>query len=118
MPQIISYSLVWGDNVVPEDARASFKHPLAVFYSPWAWAEDGPVLESSTPLRETWKNLYNDLQGLLAYGAEGDVLVVDPHSENLVVKMKLCRPGPIIVTTALTVEMAKSAATKEIYFPS
>ncbi len=118
MTQIVNYALVWGDKVVPEDVKASFDHPLAVFHSPWVWSEDGPVLELSTPLGVTWYNLHNDLYGLLEFGALGYVLLVDPHSDNFIVKMELIRPGPIIVTTTLTVEMAKAAATKEIYFPT
>ena len=115
MLQIVKYSFIWGSKVVPQDVKESFNTPLHHFWSGWKWAEDGPELELSLPLGVTWDNLYHDLHGLLNFGAEGEILLVDPGSENLIVKMVL--GGAIIVTSTLTVEGARVAATKEIYFP-
>jgi len=117
MVQIVKYSFIWGSKVVPQDVKEVFDGPLVHFWSPWEWAEDGPEIVSdlSLPLGVTWENLYNDLYTLLNFGAEGEILLVDTGSENIIVKMIL--GGTIIVTSALTVEGARAAATKEIYFP-
>lgn len=112
MPQIVKYSFIWGSKVVPQDVKEVLNRPLVSFGSPWKWAEDGPELELSTPLGVTWDTLYNDLHTLLNFGAEGEILLVDPGSDNIIVKMIL--GGTIISTYSLTVT---GAATKAIYFP-
>lgn len=90
MPQIVKYDLIWGPKVVPQDVKESFIGPIKRnFWSPWGWFEDGPVLEVTTPLGVTWKNLKSDLYGLLECGAVGEVLVVDLDSSNLVVNLEL-----------------------------
>ena len=118
MPQIIKYGFIWGSKIVPQDVKGFFGRglPLHHFWSPWKWTEDGPELELSTPLGVTWANLHHDLYTLLNWGVEGEILLVDPGADNLVVKMVL--GGAIIVTSTLTVEGARTAATKEIYFPT
>jgi len=117
--QILKYNLTWGPKVVPEDVRDIFEAPAhpwkAHFWSPWVWTEDGPVLELSTPLAVTWENLESDLYGLLEFGAVGEVLIVDLDSHYLIVKLVL---GETIIATALTVEGARAATTKEIHFPT
>jgi len=117
--QIVKYNLTWGPTVVPEDVREIFEGPAhpwkAHFWSPWEYGEDGPKLSLSTPLAVDWENLKSDLYGLLKLGAVGEVLIVDLDSHYLIVKLVL---GETIIATALTVEGARAAATKEIHFPT